>query len=430
MGIPVARLFGIEIRVPLGWTIVLALVAVIAVGQLTEVDPDLPTHIAWALGALVALGFFVSSLSHDLAHALVARRRGVDVKSIGVSFFGGSTPFDPASPDPRHDVAIAASGPITSLVIGGVLFAITGFVFALGEAYEAAAGVLAVLVFLNLVLGLVNLVPAYPLDGGRIVRDLAWRRSGSERFGWQAASRTGRVTGLTVIAAGIALLFLDGSATGAMVALTGWFLILSANSVRDRIRLDELVGDHAVADAMEPAPVTVAPTLTVDTFASQLLDGESALGAVPVVRGDEVVGLLGVSQVRRVRRRDWPNTRVEDVMARPPKLPFLAPTDSLRGALEQMHRQSLDGLPVLEDGRLVGILTRRGVGRHMQARQAAAKGGPGTEAQADAPSREPDAPTGEPDAPTGAADARSAPSGDPDAQSAPSGEPDDRAGAR
>jgi Zn-dependent protease/CBS domain-containing protein len=372
MGIPIARIFGIEIRVPIGWTVVLALVAVIAVGQLTEVDPDLPTHIAWALGAIVALGFFISSLSHDLAHAIVARRRGVDVKSIGVSFFGGSTPFDPASPDPRHDVAIAASGPIVSLAIGGVLFAIAGVVFSMGEPYEAAAGVLAVLVFLNLVLGLVNLVPAYPLDGGRIIRDLAWRRSGSERLGWQVAARTGRVSGLMVIAAGIAILFVDASATGAMVALTGWFLILSANSVRDRVRLDELVGDFAVRDAMEPSPVTVAPSLTVDTFATQLLDGESALSAVPVVRGDEVVGLLGVGQVRRIRRRDWPNTRVEDVMARPPKLPFIAPGDALRDALEQMHRQSLDGLPVLEDGRLVGILTRRGVGLFMQSRQAPA----------------------------------------------------------
>ncbi len=104
MGIPIARILGIEIRVPLSWTIVLAVVAVIAVGQLTAVDPDLPTHIAWILGGVVALGFFLSSMSHDLAHAVVARRRGVDVSSIVVSFFGGATPLDPdvAGPAPRH----------------------------------------------------------------------------------------------------------------------------------------------------------------------------------------------------------------------------------------------------------------------------------------------------------------------------------------
>src|SRR5689334_5378041 len=108
MGIPIARVLGIEVRVTLGWTIWLAVVAVIAVIQLTSVDPTLPLHIAWLLGGVVALGFFLSSLSHDLAHAIVARRRGVDVSSILVSFFGGATSLDPSSPDPRHDAAIAA----------------------------------------------------------------------------------------------------------------------------------------------------------------------------------------------------------------------------------------------------------------------------------------------------------------------------------
>jgi Zn-dependent protease/CBS domain-containing protein len=382
VGIPIARIFGIEIRVQLGWIVVLALIAVIAVGELTQLDPDLPIHVAWALGGVVAFGFFVSSVSHDLAHAVVARRRGVDVRSIAVSFFGGSTPLDPSSPDPRQDVAIAASGPLASLAIGGVLFALTLGAIALGDTFAAASGVLSVLVFLNLLLGFVNLVPAYPLDGGRIVRDIAWRRSGSEQSGWRAASRSGRLTGFVVIGIGVAYLFVEGGATGAMVALTGWFLILSSNSVRDRIKLDDLVGTHTVADVMEPDPVTVTPTLTVDTFAAQLVDRESPLTAVPVIRGDEIVGLLGVAQVRRIRRTEWPNTRVEDVMVTPPKLVLLDPDEPLKGALERLHRLSLDGLPVVEGGRLIGILTRRGVGKFIAERQEQAKAkvttGPGT----------------------------------------------------
>lgn len=370
MGIPVARVFGIEIRVSLGWTIVLAAVAVIAVGQLTAVDPQLPTPIAWALGAVVALGFFLSSVSHDLAHAIVARRRGVDVSSIVVSFFGGATPLDPMSPDPRHDVAIAASGPLASLGIAVVLLGLTAGATALGGEFSAAAGVLAVLVFLNFGLGLVNLVPAYPLDGGRIVRDLAWRRSGSERTGWRVASRTGRLSGFVVIGVGISLLVVEGGAMGAMLALTGWFLILSANALRDRVRLDDLVGGRTVGEAMETEPVTISPSLTVDTFASQLLDGESPLTAVPVVDGDAIVGVLGVRQVRGIRRGDWATTRVSDVMVKPPKLSFLAPTDGMKEGLERIHRAGVDGLPVLEEGRLVGILTRLGVGTFIRARQA------------------------------------------------------------
>jgi Zn-dependent protease/CBS domain-containing protein len=371
MGIPIARIFGIEIRVQLGWVIVLALIAVIAVGQLTAADPKLEAAASWILGGLVALGFFLSSVSHDLAHALVARRRGVEVQAITFAFFGGSTPFDPTSQNPGDDAAIALSGPLTSIGIAALFFGVGAALVTITGEFNAAAVAIALLVLLNLLLlGLVHLVPAYPLDGGRIVRDLAWRRSGSERAGWRAAALTGRATGLVVIAIGIYLLFSTGDVTGAMVALTGWFLILSANAVRDRVRLDDLVGGHLVSEAMEPEPVTVHPALTVDTFASQLLDGESPMTAVAVVDGDEVVGLLGVSQVRRLLPARWASTRVEDVMAKPPRLAFLRPGDGLKGGLERIQRAGLDGLPVTEDGKLVGVLTRRGVAAFVQARQA------------------------------------------------------------
>lgn len=369
MGVPIARIFGIEIRVQLGWILVLALIAVIAVGQLEAVSPGLESAVSWLLGGIVALGFFLSSISHDLAHALVARRRGVDVQAIGVAFFGGSTPFDPSSPNPGDDTAIAISGPLTSIGIAAALFGVSLGVVSLGPAFEAAVAVLSVLILLNLLLGVVNLVPAYPLDGGRIVRDLAWRRTGSERSGWRAASFSGRVSGFVVIAIGIALLLPDGDVTGAMVALTGWFLILSANAVRDRVKLDDLVGGYTVAEAMEVDLVTVQPNLTVDTFAAQLLDGESPTTAVPVVEGDAVVGLLGIGQVRRLRPSAWASTRVADVMARPPRLTYLAPGDALRASLERIQKAALDGLPVLDDDKLVGVLTRRAIASFVQRRQ-------------------------------------------------------------
>lgn len=395
MGIPIARLFGIEIRVQLAWVFVLALVAVIAVGQLNQVDPTLEDAMAWVLGGLVALGFFASSVTHDMAHALVARRRGVVVGSIAISFFGGATPLDPASPDPGDDAVIAASGPLASLGISAAFFGLMALALGAGEGYSGAAGVFAVLVFLNLILGLVNLVPAYPLDGGRIIRDIAWRRSGSERSGWSAAWRSGRLTGLVVIGIGMAYLVAEGDITGAMLALTGWFFVLSSNQVRDRIRLDDLVGDRFVRDAMEDAATTVAPGLTVDTFAAQLFTGESPITAVPVEENGAVVGLVGVSQVRRLPRAEWANKRVGELMAKPPKLVFLGPSDPLKQGLERIYRAGLDGLPVLEDGRLLGMLTKRGVGRFIALRSmpAAPEAAPTTNVEQDPPADEAPPPT-------------------------------------
>ena len=390
MGIPIARLFGIEIRVQLSWVFVLALVAVIAVGQLNQVDPTLEGAMAWVLGGFVALGFFLSSVSHDMAHALVARRRGVDVHSIAISFFGGATPLDPSSPDPRDDALIAVSGPIASLGIGALCFGLMALAIAAGDGFSGAVGVFAVLVFLNLILGLVNLVPAYPLDGGRIVRDIAWRRSGSERSGWRAAWRSGRLTGLLVIGIGVAYLVAQGDMTGAMLALTGWFFVLSSNQVRDRIRLDDLIGDRFVRDALEPAATTVSPGLTVDTFAAQLFTGDSPVTAVPVEEGGAVVGLIGVSQVRRLARAQWPAKRVGELMATPPKLVFLSPADPLKKGLEKIYRAGLDGLPVLDDGRLLGVLTKRGVGRFIALHSTAAAAAP-VGASSPTPSNEPPA---------------------------------------
>jgi Zn-dependent protease/CBS domain-containing protein len=363
-GIPVARVFGIEVRVQIAWAIVLALIGYLAVSGLQDVQPDLDPRLGWVLGGVVAIGFFLSSLAHDLAHAVVARRRGLVVQTIAVSFFGGSTPLDPSAATARDDFAIAVAGPVASVVIGIVL-AILALGVAAGEgtAFQTAALTIGVLVVLNLILGLVNLVPAYPLDGGRIVRALAWRRRGTIRAGWQAAALSGRLTGFAAIGVGIALMLGGIFTNGAMIALSGWFLILSGRSITERLRVDDLIGGLSVTDAMEKAPVSIAPGLTVDTFAGQLLDDESDMTAVPVVSDDEVVGVLGIREVRRLQRNRWPTTRVEEVMARPPRLSLLSAQDTLTSALERLQRAGLDGLPVVDGGSLVGMLTRRSIGK-------------------------------------------------------------------
>lgn len=362
IGVPVARVLGIEIRVQLGWVFVLALIGVLAVDEIQAVATDIEPALAWVLGGVVAAGFFLSSAIHDLVHAVVARRRGIAVPAIAVSFFGGATPLDPTAPSARDDLAIALAGPLASLGVAGACAILGAGAAAVGGDGRLVATILAALLVLNLLLGGVNLVPAYPLDGGRVIRALAWARSGSERTGWRTAATSGRVSGLVAVGLGFVLIALGGTWNGAMLALAGWFLILSARTIGDRVRVDELIGGLTVGDAMEPATVTVHRSLTLDTFAGQLLDGTSPMVAVPVVEGDVVVGLVGIRQVRGMRQDRWPTTRVEDVMVQPPRLVLLKPEDELATSVAAIGRAVVDGLPVVDSGgRLVGLLTRTGL---------------------------------------------------------------------
>jgi Zn-dependent protease len=364
IGVPVARVFGIEIRVQLGWVFILALVGVLAVDQIQTASSGMDPTLAWLLGALVAAGFFISSAVHDLVHALVARRRGIAVPSIAVSFFGGATPLDPTARNAADDLAIAISGPLASLGIAGACGLLGAGAAVIGGDLTVVATIFAAMLILNLLLGGINLVPAYPLDGGRVVRALAWRRTGSERSGWRAASSSGRASGFVAIGIGLVLIIAGAATNGAMIALSGWFLVLSARSVRDRVRVDELIGGLHVRDAMEEASTSVHGTLTIDTFAGQLLDGDSPMVAVPVVENDALVGLVGVRQVRAIRRDRWSTTRVADVMVRPPRLVLLSPDDDLASIVGTLARNNLDALPVVDGaGRLLGLLTRPGIGK-------------------------------------------------------------------
>lgn len=375
-GIPVARILGIEIRVHLGWVIVLALIGYLAVVELQTAEPTLDPTLAIILGGVVAIGFFVSSLVHDLAHALVARRRGMAVPSLAISFFGGSTPLDPIAAKPADDLAIAISGPLASIGLGVALLALAfGANAGSGTDIATVAATIGVLSVLNFILGFVNLLPAYPLDGGRIIRAIGWSRGGTLNAGWRAAGRSGRLTGYAGVGLGIAVIAFSEFTSGAMIALSGWFLALSARSIAERLRVDALIGGLHVEDAMETGSVSVSPGLTVDTFASQLLDDESTMTALPVVSADTVVGVLGVREVRRLRRDRWATTRVEEVMAKPPRLGILSARDNLAAAVERLQRAGVDGLPVVDGGSLVGMLTRRSVGKLLHERGLLAREG-------------------------------------------------------
>jgi Zn-dependent protease len=307
-------------------------------------------------------------IAHELAHALVERHFGIEVTSISVHFIGSPAVVDVRAETPRAEAAIALAGPLTSLAIGLSFVALAFLtVLSASDAIGIVGDVLVIVGTLDLVLAGVSLVPAYPLDGGRVVRAIGWARTGDPRRGARVAAMVGRGIGWLLIAAGLAVILLGETLDGIMLGVIGWFLGASSRSVDRWAVMDGLIAGVRVEEAMEEEMDTISPQLTLDTFGQQVLDG--TLGpALPVLRAGELVGIVGALQLRGVPRRDWPMTRTSEVMVDLAKVPTIGPEESLTDGLERLRTSQLDGLPVLEGTDLRGVLTRRSIAVALRAR--------------------------------------------------------------
>jgi Zn-dependent protease len=385
-GVPIARLFGIEIRLHLSWIFIVVIVTATVGSRLSAIEPSDDATLAWLIGVVASIVFMATVVAHELAHALVARRSGMAVDAISVHFIGSPAVVDVRGPTPRAEAAIALAGPVTSLLIGlaCVGLALVGATTGPGPV-RTIADVLVIVGALDLVLALVSLVPAYPLDGGRVVRAIGWARVGDPRQGAKLAAMVGRGVGWLMVAAGLAVILLGGARgdavggdlddngfgtyvlDGIMLGIIGWFLGASARSVDRWVVLDGLIAGVRVSEAMEEEVETISPQLTLDTFGPQVLDG--TLGpALPVFRGGVLIGMVGAGQLRSIPRRDWPSTRTAEVMVGLAEVPSVGPDESLTEGLERLRESRLDGLPVLEGTDLRGVLTRRSIAVALRAR--------------------------------------------------------------
>ena len=367
-GVPIARILGFEIRLHLSWLFIVAVVTVTVAGRLSAFQPEIAPVASWAVGLVSSVGFMLTVVAHELAHALAARRDGSDSTTVVVHFIGSPAIVDVVASSPRAEALVAMAGPIASLGIGTGLIALALAIIAVAPALGPVADALFIVGALDLILAGVSAIPAFPLDGGRLVRAVAWARSGDPRVGTHAAGLVGRLVGRALLVVGLAVIVLNSDPIdGVMIALVGWFLNASAGSVDRWLFLDGLVAGIRVGDAMEPQLQTLSPQLTLDTFAGGVLDG-SVGPALPVVRDEAVIGIVGAAQVRQVAQKNWASTRTEDVMVGLPDLPTATPDESLTVALDRLRRSHLDGLPVLDGVALRGVLTRRSIAAILHAR--------------------------------------------------------------
>ena len=317
---------------------------------------DWPRFVGYGLVAALHFGCYIASLNYTtIAHSLAITYTAPIFVALFSSWFLGE------GMDRRKWfgtlVALAGVGAITR-----------------NEPFMLIAQVALVIGILNLALGLVNLLPAFPLDGGRVARAIGWRRSGDPANGLHLAARIGRWLGIGLAAIGVVMILTLDSIDGLMIALSGWFLVSSSRAVERTAAVDAMLAGLRVGDVMDREVKRVPAGLTLDTFAAQVLDAPG--GSLPVVSGTDLVGVLGERQVRRVRRDRWPATRAADLMTAAAGLPAIDPEMTVRAALDHLHRTGLDGLPVLEAGALAGVVTRRAVAEAIRSRLAAGPAAP------------------------------------------------------
>ncbi|HKY31568.1 MAG TPA: site-2 protease family protein [Candidatus Polarisedimenticolia bacterium] len=364
------RLFGIDIFIHYSWVFIFGLILwSFAWGFFPLLYPGLERSVYLAAGLIGTLLFFVSVLLHELSHSLVATRHGIEVHGITLFIFGGVSHLADESPSPGTEFKIAVAGPLTSLLLGGLLLVVAGFSASPWE--DLWAGLAAHLGFINLALGIFNLLPAFPLDGGRVLRAILWRRSGDRLKATSIAAAWGRGLGWVLIGSGVVIAFAGSLLQGLWMTFIGLFLSEAAEQQRRRAVVGNLLTGLHVENLMTSHPVTIASHLSVEA-AVQDYFLRHGFGGFPVVRQGDVVGVVSLAHLSRCPLPERPRTTVETIMTplRPDQMAL--PDEDLAAAVGKMTGSGLSRLPVLaraNGAKLIGLLTQHSVMRYLQIRE-------------------------------------------------------------
>ena len=318
-----------------------------------------PTY--WITGIASALLLFVSVLVHEMAHSLVARARGFPVSGITLFVLGGVSNLKADARRAKDEFVIATVGPLTSFVLSGVLWLLW---LVLGDGRSPLDAVLFYLAFINALLGAFNMLPAFPLDGGRVLRSAIWAVTGSHTRATRISSLAGQVVGIGMMVLGVVQFLWGGNLiSGIWLALLGWFLQNAAGRTQNEADVQAGVFGVKVKDVMASDVPTIDPGASIQdaVFGSLLRRGERAL---PVCDGGMVVGLLSLTDVKRLPRDQWPSRIVRSVMSAAP-LVTVGPDEDLAHAMDLLAGNGIHQLPVIEDGKLVGLISRSHVMQYL-----------------------------------------------------------------
>jgi Zn-dependent protease len=356
------RIAGIEIGVNWSWLVVFALITwTLASAVFPSTNPHLSKGAYVAMAIVAALLFFVSLLAHELGHALQARRDGMEIEGITLWLFGGVARFRGMFPSAGAEFRIAIAGPLVSLAIG-VVFVLVAWAVALPEGVD---GVVAWLGYINLTLLVFNLLPALPLDGGRVLRSALWYFKGDFRAATLISAAVARGLAFVLIGAGLFLFIFESSFSGAWLAFIGWFLLQAAGNEARYLATRQALGGLRVRDLMVREPVTVDPDTTLGEFMDRVA-WSRRYTAYPVVEDGRALGLLPFRRVAEVPRAEWDERRVRDCMLTLDRVPVLAEDAELVDALGALSQAEVGRGLVLEGHRLVGFLSISDLARALE----------------------------------------------------------------
>jgi Zn-dependent protease len=351
--IRLGKILGIPIGVNYSWILVFLLFTYLLSDQFANTYPQWPTVQRWSIAAVTSVLFFLSVLAHELSHSVVATRCGIPVRGITLFIFGGVSQLAHEARRPFIEFLITVVGPVTSILLGLVCF---GLWYLAQGLNTPLAAIFLTLFGINLSLGVFNMLPGFPLDGGRVLRSAVWAISGNYWRATQVATRAGQLIGVLMIAGGIAGYFWLG-VTSLWTALIGGFLLSAATASYRQERAKESLRAYRVADVMTTRWQAVAGEATLGSplVAQWLPSGDDFLA---VLAEGQVRGILTRRGVARVPQSLWPQTPVTAAMLPLSSLPALAPEDDMVEALERMENENLDRLAVLSNGVLLGFVSR------------------------------------------------------------------------
>lgn len=355
--IPLGRILGIPIGLDYSWFVIFGLLTwMLATNYYPSEFKDWPPLLYWFMGAVTAIMLFVSVLLHELGHSFVALQHGIPVRGITLFLFGGVAQIGAEPPSARAEFLIAIAGPSVSLSLAILFYALQP----LAVGIEPLAGLATYLAFINLALVLFNLVPGYPLDGGRVFRAMMWTITGSLQRATLIAANVGRGFAFLMIIVGVWQMFQGNLGGGLWIAFIGWFLDNAASAQVRQVTVQGLLAGHTVGQAMSTRCTIIPEGLTLQ----RLVDDHILAGGQRcyfVNRGTETVGLMTLHQLQEVPRADWATTTVAQAMISSTQLKHTAPDSGLWSALQQMDRDGVNQLPVIRDHRFLGMLSREDV---------------------------------------------------------------------